>query len=54
LLQRFIQDERTIRGEAGAALWTNSPDFVKTHLEIFEKAWASATPAKQRVRQLGR
>ena len=50
----LIQDERTIRGEAETALWTNSPDFVKAHLEIFEKAWASATPARQRMRQLGR
>ena len=50
----LVQDERTIRGEAETALWTNSSDFVKAHVEFFEKAWASGVPAKSRLAALGR
>jgi len=50
----LIQDERTIRGEGETALWTNSPDFVKAHLEIFEKTWATAEPARTRLKALRR
>ncbi len=48
----LIQDERTIRGEGETALWTNSPDFVKAHLEIFEKAWTAAVRGKSRMADL--
>ena len=51
LLAFLIQDERTIRGEGETALWTNSPDFVKAHLEFFEKAWAAGIPATDRLQQ---
>jgi sugar-specific transcriptional regulator TrmB len=50
----LIQDEKTIRGEAETALWTNSPDFVKAHLQFFEKAWAGALPAVRRLQTLRR
>ncbi len=50
----LIQDERTIRGEGETALWTNSPDFVKAHLDFFEKAWATGTSAAGRLGQLRR
>lgn len=50
----LIQDERTIRGEGETALWTNSPDFVKAHLDFFEKAWATGTAAAERLGQLRR
>ncbi|HEX9339878.1 MAG TPA: helix-turn-helix domain-containing protein [Thermoplasmata archaeon] len=50
----LIQDERTIRGEAETALWTNSPDFVKAHLDIFEKAWVTAEGARTRLKALRR
>ena len=45
----LIQDEGTIRGEGETAMWTNSPDFVKAHVDVFERAWASGTPAKRRL-----
>jgi len=48
----LVQDERTIRGEAETALWTNSPDFVRAHLEFFEQAWSGGTPAEGRLRAL--
>jgi len=54
ILAFLIQDERTIRGEGETALWTNSPDFVKAHLEFFEKAWAAGIDAAERLAQLGR
>ena len=54
ILAFLIQDERTIRGDGETALWTNSPDFVKAHLEFFEKAWTAGTPAEVRLRALGR
>src|SRR5206468_11985390 len=54
VLAVLIQDERTIRGDGETALWTNSPDFVKAHLEFFEKAWTAGTPAEVRLRALGR
>src|SRR6267378_709269 len=53
ILAFLIQDERTIRGEGETALWTNSPDFVKAHLEFFEKAWAAGIDAAERLAQLG-
>ncbi len=52
ILVFLIQDEKTIRGEAETALWTNSPDFVKAHLDFFDKAWADGVPAPQRLRAL--
>lgn len=48
----LVQDERTIRGEAETALWTNSPDFVQAHIEFFEKAWASGTSVRDRLSKL--
>lgn len=48
----LVQDERTIRGEAETALWTNSPDFVRAHLEFFQQAWTGGTPADERLRAL--
>ena len=54
ILAFLIQDERTIRGDGETALWTNSPDFVKAHLEFFEKAWTAGMPAKVRLRALRR
>ncbi len=50
----LIQDERTIRGEGETALWTNSPDFVKAHLDFFEKAWNAGVPARERLADLRR
>jgi len=44
----LIQDEGTIRGEAETAMWTNSPDFVKAHVDMFEKAWTAGTPGERR------
>src|SRR5205823_7462451 len=35
ILAFLIRDEKSIRGEGETALWTNSPDFVKAHLEFF-------------------
>jgi HTH-type transcriptional regulator, sugar sensing transcriptional regulator len=52
VLTFLIQDERTIRGDAETALWTNSPDFVEAHAEFFEKAWGIATPAEARIAEL--
>ena len=48
----LIQEEKSIRGEGETALWTNSPDFVKVHLEFFEKSWASGTVARRRLAEL--
>ena len=31
----LIQDEKSIRGEGETALWTNSQDFAKAHLQFF-------------------
>lgn len=45
----LVQDERTIRGEAETALWTNSPDFVRAHVEFFERAWTTGVSAKSRL-----
>lgn len=50
----LIQDEGTIRGEAETAMWTNSPDFVRAHVDIFEKAWATGMPAAKRIAALRR
>ena len=52
ILAFLIQDERTIRGDGETALWTNSPDFVKAHLEFFEKAWGGGIPAAERLQQI--
>jgi sugar-specific transcriptional regulator TrmB len=52
ILAFLIQDEKTIRGDAETALWTNSPDFVRAHMEFFEKAWASGMPATRRIAAL--
>jgi len=52
ILAFLIQDEKTIRGEGETALWTNSPDFVKAHLDFFEKAWHSGVAASRRIRAL--
>ena len=49
ILAFLIQDEKSIRGEGETALWTNSPDFVKAHLEFFEKSWTSGMPARRRL-----
>jgi sugar-specific transcriptional regulator TrmB len=54
ILAFLIQDEKTIRGDGETALWTNSPDFVKAHLTIFEKEWEAGTPAAERLRKLRR
>ncbi len=48
----LVQDERTIRGDAETAMWTNSPDFVRAHVEFFEKAWKAGTPAEARLAEL--
>ncbi len=48
----LIQDEKDLRGEGETALWTNSPDFVRAHLDIFERSWGGAVPADKRFRQL--
>jgi len=50
----LVQDERTIRGDAETALWTNSPDFVGAHVEFFEQAWNAGTPARTRLAVLNR
>src|SRR5207302_652020 len=52
ILGFLIQDEKSIRGEGETAQWTNSPDFVKAHLEFFEKSWASGTVARRRLAEL--
>ena len=48
----LIQDEKTIRGDGETALWTNSPDFVKAHLEFFERSWVSGTAPRRRLAEL--
>ena len=52
ILAFLIQDEKTIRGDAETALWTNSPDFVRAHREFFEEAWRSGVPAAARLAAL--
>lgn len=52
VLAFLIQDERTIRGDAETALWTNSPDFVRACLDFFEKAWEQGTSGAQRLAQI--
>ena len=52
ILAFLIQDEKTLRGDGETALWTNSPDFVKAHLEFFEKSWATGIPARRRIAAL--
>jgi sugar-specific transcriptional regulator TrmB len=52
LIAFLIQDEGTIRGEAETAMWTNSPDFVRAHVDIFETAWAAGRPARTRLRSI--
>jgi HTH-type transcriptional regulator, sugar sensing transcriptional regulator len=52
ILAFLIQDEKTIRGEAETALWTNSPDFVKAHLDFFETAWGEGVAASTRLKAL--
>jgi HTH-type transcriptional regulator, sugar sensing transcriptional regulator len=54
ILAFLIQDEETIRGDGETALWTNSADFVKAHLDFFEKAWSRGIPATRRIHALGR
>ncbi len=49
ILAFLVQDERTLKGEAETALWTNSEDYVKAHVEIFEQGWTSGIPAKERI-----
>src|SRR5256712_3332886 len=50
----LIQDERGLKGEGETALWTNSPDFVRAHVDTFDRAWRSATAADSRMRALAR
>ncbi len=50
----LIQDERGLKGEGETALWTNSPDFVRAHVDTFDRAWRSATAADSRLRALAR
>ncbi len=52
ILVFLVQDERTLGGRAETALWTNSEDYVKAHLEIFEQGWTSGIPAKERIARL--
>src|SRR2546428_553969 len=52
ILAFLIQDEKSIRGEGETPLWTNSPDFVKAHLEFFERSWASGTAPRRRLAEL--
>lgn len=52
ILAFLVQDERTLRGRAETALWTDSPDYVKAHLEIFEQGWSSGIPADERIKAL--
>jgi HTH-type transcriptional regulator, sugar sensing transcriptional regulator len=52
ILAFLIQDEKTIRGDGETALWTNSPDFVKAHLDFFEQAWREGIPASKRLKSL--
>lgn len=48
----LVQDEGTIRGASETALWTNSPDFVRAHIEFFQQAWSRGVPAEDRLRAL--
>ncbi len=48
----LVQDERHIGGEGEAAMWTDSPDFVRSLLEIFDRSWTSAVGAEARFREL--
>ena len=48
----LIQDEGTIRGDAETAMWTNSPDFVKAHVAVFDTAWSEGVPGGRRLRSL--
>jgi len=50
----LIQDERGLKGEGETALWTNSPDFVRAHVDAFERAWRSGKAADSRLRALSR
>src|SRR2546422_6730405 len=52
ILAVLTQDEKSIRGEGETALWTNSPDFVKAHLEFFERSWVSGTAPRRRLAEL--
>ena len=52
ILAFLVQDEGTIRGDAETALWTNSPDFVRAHVEFFDRAWSLGIPADQRIDSL--
>lgn len=52
ILAFLVQDERTLQGKAETALWTNSEDYVKAHLEIFEQGWASGVSAEERIAAL--
>lgn len=49
ILVFLVQDERTLGGQAETALWTNSADYVKAHVEIFEQGWGSGIPAEERI-----
>ncbi len=48
----LIQDEVGLRGEGETALWTNSPDFVRSHRDFFERSWKGGVSAKARFRAL--
>src|SRR5207247_5407106 len=48
ILAFLIQDEKTLRGDGETALWANSPDCAKDHLEFFEKSWASGATTHRR------
>lgn len=48
----LIQDEGGLRGEAETALWTNSPDLVRSHRDFFESAWKAGARAEVRFRAL--
>src|SRR3972149_3805185 len=48
----LIQDEGGLQGEAETALWTNSPDFVRSHRDFFERSWKGGVSAEARFRAL--
>ena len=48
----LIQDEGGLRGEAETALWTNSPDFVRSHRDSFERSWKDGVRAEVRFHAL--
>lgn len=48
----LIQDEGGLRGEAETAFWTNSPDFVRSHRDFFERSWKGGVSAEARFRAL--